>query len=448
MESDAKRLAAAIESYRNARYAEAEEICRPLTSGPAPSSRPCFLLGLILGKTKRQAEGAQWLRRAAELDPAAPEVWSELGRACNSLDDYAGAAESFRRYIELRPANPDGYFCLGNACQQLGRHEEAVGLYRSAVRLNASDAAAWNNLGKALTELNRLPEAVAAFDQSLDLKPESDLARRNRAIALLKAGRWEEGWRDYEWRRSALIPWPGPQPKWTGERIRGKTLFIRAEQGLGDSIQFVRFVPQARARAGRVILECQKPLKRLFEHCGCADAVVAAGEDPPPFDTHVALASLPGIVGARPDSVVGEPYLKAPPCDAFPAAPGDPRVKVGLVWAGNAGYQRDAERSMPLDMLSPLLGVGTAAFFSFQTVLPATDASCFRAHPEMVNLAGRLGDFLDTAALAGAMDLIISVDTAVAHLAGALGKAVWTLVPFTPDWRWLLERSDMAGTKA
>jgi hypothetical protein len=221
----------------------------------------------------------------------------------------------------------------------------------------------------------------------------------------------------------------------------GKTLFVQAEQGLGDSIQFVRFVKLARARVGRVILECQKPLKRLFEQCGCADMVTAVGEQPPPFDAHVALASLPGIFHATPETIIGKPYLSVRPREVFFKNPGS-QIKVGLVWAGNAGYGRDAERSIQFEQLLPILKIKNVAFFSFQTPLPARDEAGLKNHPEIANLENRLNDFLDTAALVAGMDLMISVDTAVAHLAGALGKPVWLLLPFASDWRWLLERSD------
>ena len=436
-----KLLAAAIGNYRRRHYAEAEDLCRQLTSGQSPTSRACFLLGLVLGKTGRQTEAVPWLERAAQLDPAAPEIWSELGRASNALGDYARAADCFRRFIELRPDNADGYFCLANARQRLGQHEDAIADYEKSVELNASDSAAWNNLGKALTELNRLPEAVTAFDRALVLKPNSALARRNRALALLKTGRWKEGWHDYEWRRSRMIARPHPQPKWNGESIPDKTLLIHAEQGLGDSIQFVRFVPSARARAPRVILECQQPLKRLFEHGRFADSVIAVGENSPPFDVQVALGSLPGIFHATPESIAGRPYLPVPADDGFSPPPSS-RLNVGLVWAGNATYERDAERSVPFEQLKPILQVEDVAFFSFQTVVPARDEACFRSSQKIAGLSGRLHDFYDTAALVAKMDLIISVDTAVAHLAGALGKPVWLLLPFAPDWRWLLDRAD------
>jgi tetratricopeptide (TPR) repeat protein len=436
-----KLLATAIESYQLQHYDEAESICRQLTSGPAPTSRACFLLGLVLGKTDHKTEAMPWLERAAELDPAAPEVWSELGRASNALGDYSRAADCFRRFIKLKPENADGYFCLANAQQRLGQHEDAVVLYGKSVELNAGDSAAWNNLGKALTELNRLPEAVTAFDRALVLKTDSALVRRNRALALLKAGRWEEGWREYEWRRSNLIARPDPQQKWNGESIPDKTLLIHAEQGLGDSIQFVRFVPPARALAARVILECQQPLKRLFEHGGFADSVIAVGENPPPFDAHVTLGSLPGIFRATPETITGSPYLEAPAGDDF-SPPSSSRLNVGLVWAGNATYERDAERSIPFEKLKPILQVDGVTFFSFQAVLLASDEGYFRTFPKLVNLADRLHDFYDTAALVSKMDLIISVDTAVAHMAGALGKPVWLLLPFAPDWRWLLDRAD------
>src|ERR1700744_5984815 len=204
-DSGGNLFATALENYKKQNYPEAEKLCRPLADTPLATPRACLLLGLILGKTNRWPDAVNWLAQAAELDPTAPEIWSEWGRACNVLQDYARAADCFAHYLKLRPENADGYFCLGNAYQQLGRNDEAVTLYQRAVKLNPNDAAAWNNLGKAFSELNRLPEAVAAYDRALNLKPESELTRRNRSIALLKSGRWDDGWRDYEWRRSVAV---------------------------------------------------------------------------------------------------------------------------------------------------------------------------------------------------------------------------------------------------
>lgn len=437
-DSGKNAFARALENYQQQQYAEAEKLCHPLAANPQTTARACLLLGLILGKTERLPEAVQWFARAAELDPAAPEIWSEWGRASNALQDYIRAADCFARFIALRPDNADGYFCLANAYQQAGRYEEAVAMYRQAVERDAGDAASWNNLGKAFSELNQLPEALAAYDRAQALQPDSALTRRNRGIALLKSGRWLEGWPEYEWRRSIATPRLYAQPKWNGEMLPGKTLFIHAEQGLGDSIQFVRFVSQARARVGRMVLECQAPLKRLFKHGNFADEVVAMGSEPPSFNAYVALASLPGIFGVTPENLADGQYLSAPPCDDFSDVD-EGRLNVGIVWAGNAVYGRDAERSIPIAQFKELLQVGNVAFFSFQKTLPA---GAELAAGEMVSLADRMGDFYDTAALVGAMDLVISADTAMAHLAGALGKPVWTLLPFAADWRWLLERSD------
>jgi hypothetical protein len=221
-------------------------------------------------------------------------------------------------------------------------------------------------------------------------------------------------------------------------------LFLHAEQGFGDALQDVRFIPPARARAGaaRVILECRPELKTLFVHSGCADVVIAYGEAIPAFDCWTSLISLPGLLDLTLPAISGHtPYLQASAGPPLPPAPTGHR-KVGLVWAGNPTHHNDAARSLSLAELAPLFQVPEVMFYSLQKPVPARDEADFRSAPNLVDLGGRLGDFLATAAVVAQLDLVIAVDTAVAHLAGALGKPIWTLLPFSPDWRWFLDRPD------
>ncbi len=264
---------------------------------------------------------------------------------------------------------------------------------------------------------------------------------------MLTAGRLAEGFREYnEWRFHSIQRREFPQPAWLGEDIAGKTLFLHAEQGFGDAIQQVRFVRLARERAGRVILECRPELKTLFVHSGCADVVIGYGEEIPPFNVFTSLLSLPGILGVTLETIPHEvPYLKAAVDGALPAAPAG-HLKVGLAWAGNPTHHNDVARSIRLEELIHLLAVPGVTFYSLQKVMPAHDDACVRARAKLVNPGGPpeevLKDFLATAGVIAQLDLVIAVDTAVAHLAGALAKPVWTLLPFAPDWRWFRDRED------
>lgn len=435
-------LKLAFDAFNQGRFEETEAICRVLMQIEPKDPQTLFLLGMVLHKTQRDQESIKWLSLAAEIQPGEARIHHGLGCARQSLGDHRRAIESFAKCLELEPDRADVCYSLGNARYAVGEIEAAAALFRRAVELNPQDQASWNNLGKSLLESNRLEESLAAYDRVLAIDPGYALARYGRAIALLTGGRLEEGFREYEVRLQILGTRQYPQPLWKGEPIEGKTLFLHAEQGFGDAIQEVRFVPQARQRAARVILECRPELKRLFAFSACADVVIAYGEAIPPFDCFTSVVSLPGIFGVTQETVPRRmSYLKAPLCEKLPSStPGN--LKVGLVWAGNPGHHNDASRSLRLEAFAPILQTPGVVFYSLQVPVPASDEPYMRALPQFEPLGRQFADFLDTAGVIGQLDLIISVDTAVAHLAGALGKPVWTLLPFAPDWRWFLGRSD------
>jgi Flp pilus assembly protein TadD len=442
MQSFARDLDAALAAYQAGRFAEAEGICRRLAAVAPRDPQVLFLLGMAAHKAGRSREAISWLEQAASIEPVPANVFNGLGCAWRALGDNARAAGYFVRAIQIDPKQPDLHYSLGNACYALGKLEEAAAQYGEAVTLNPRDHECWSNLGKALTEINRVDEAIAAYDRAVALQPEYVVARCNRAITLLTAGRLSEGWREYEWRWRALEPRRLPRPKWNGEVIAGKSLLLLAEQGFGDTIQFARYAQCARERGARVILECRAPLKRLLEYSGCADAVVAYGEPLPDFDFHAPAMSVPGILGTTLENIPGQqPYLKAPAPASFPSIPAG-RLKVGLAWAGNPGHHNDQARSLRLEQLAPLLGTPDVTFFSLQVPCPPRDEADVRAWTGFEDLTAGFDDFLDTASVCAQMDLVIAVDTAVAHLAGALGRTTWTLLPHAPDWRWLLNRSD------
>jgi hypothetical protein len=292
--------------------------------------------------------------------------------------------------------------------------------------------------------LRRFDEALATYDRVAAIAPGHAEAQVNRALLL--SGDFENGWAAYEWRRK-LPSWAErafTQREWSGEDIAGQRLLLHAEQGFGDTIQFARYAALAAGRGIEVVLEVQPALAPLLGGLFGLE-VIAAGRGPlPPFDRHCPLFSLPRLFATTPATIPsGAPYIVAP-ADRIaawaPRLPGD-GLRVGLAWSGHSDNVRDHERSIPFARLAPLRAVPSARFVSLQKDIRVTDADDFRRCGNVVDLGGDLRDFADTAAIIAQLDLVITVDTAVAHLAGAMGKPVWVLLPHVPDFRWLLDRA-------
>ena len=442
MDSFDRSLKLAFEMQNAGRGAEAEALCRVLLKINPQDAQLLFLLGMVLHQRSGDEEAVEWLSLAAQYQPQSARIFSGLGCAYQKLEDHPRAAAAFETAKRLEPQSAATDYNLGNSCYKRGQVEKAEALFRSAVENDPRDSACWNNLGKCLAELNRLDESIEAYNHALEIASDYALARYGRAISLLTAGRLPEGFRDYEWRWHLVTPRQFPQPEWTGEAAPGRTLFLHAEQGFGDAIQMVRFVPSARDRVGRVILECRPGLEKLFQFSKCADMVIPYGMEIPPFDCRLSLVSLPRVLGGALDTIPNRmPYLRAPVCAGLAAAqPG--QLKVGLAWAGNPEHHQDATRSLRLEQLAPVLQVPGVAFYNLQQPIPKGDRSCLQTFPGIIRSNLKFADFLETASVIGEMDLIITVDTAVAHLAGALGKPVWILLQHSPDWRWMLDRPD------
>ena len=437
-----RSLKLAFEMQNAGRGAEAEALCRVLMKIRPQDAQLLFLLGMVLHKAGRDAEAVEWLSLAAQYQPQSARIFNGLGCAYQKLGDHPRAAAAFETALKLEPQSAATEYNLGSTCYKLGQVGKAEALFRGAVEKDPRDSACWNNLGKCLKELNRLDESIKAYDRALEIAPDYALARYGRAVSLLTAGRYPEGFRDYEWRWHLVTPRQFPQPEWTGNPAPSRTLLLHAEQGFGDAMQMVRFIPAARERVGRVILECRPGLEKLFQYSKCADAVIPYGMEIPPFDFRLSLISLPRVLGVTLDTIPNRtPYLQAPPCEWLPQGQLG-RLKVGLAWAGNPEHHQDAARSLRLERLAPVLQVPGVAFYNLQQPVPAGDAAFLRQFSAVVRSDLKLADFVDTASVIAEMDLIISVDTAVAHLAGALGKPVWILLQHSPDWRWLLERAD------
>ncbi len=388
--------------------------------------------------------------RALAARPDFPEAFCNRGSALEKLQRWDEALASYDRALKLRPDYANALYNRGNVMKSLERYSDALADYDRALALRPRHADAYNNRGQVLKELFRYDEALASYDTALALQSEHTMARCNAAAMRLLTGDFERGWADYEWR------WKKPsvvrtnrnfrQPLWLGaEPIAGKTILLHAEQGQGDTIQFSRYVPLVAARGAQVIFEVQKPLQALMADFAGSAQVVARGDALPAFDVHCPLMSLPLAFGTLLETVpVAPAYLRAPPerltkWQTWLAPARRPRI--GLAWSGNPGHERDRERSIRLRALLPLLDTG-ATVISLQKDVRPDDAAVLGERGDILNAGGEFADFSDTAAVISQLDLVISVDTSVAHLAGALGRPVWILLTRMPDFRWLLDRDD------
>lgn len=403
--------------------------------------------GNVLKDLKRYDEALECYDHALALRPHYPEALSNRGITLNALERYEDALETYDRALALNPDYPEALSHRAGTLHMLKRPDEALATYANAIMLRPDYADAYSNRGATLYDLKRLDEALTDFDHALALRPDLPEVHWNQATARLITGDFERGFAEYEWRwqREAMIVAKRdfPQPLWRGEDVAGKTILLHSEQGFGDSVQFCRYVPAVAARGARVILEVEAPLQRLMTTLSGAAEVISKGSTLPAFDTHCPLLSLPLAFGTRFETVPSvTPYLRAQPQDlaTWQARLGDMRQpRVGLVWSGNPSHLRDAERSIALESLLPLLDA-EASFISLQKEVRDNDAKILASRPDIVQLDDALIDFADTAALLSQLDLIVTVDTSVAHLAGALARPFWLMLPYIPDWRWLLDR--------
>jgi tetratricopeptide (TPR) repeat protein len=403
--------------------------------------------GLALDALGRHADAVASYDRALALRPHDAIILRNRGCALLNLKQLNAALATFDAILARNPADAEAHYNRGNVLLQCERFGEALTSYDLALALRADLAEAHNNRGLALKELDRFADAAASHRRAYAIDPGHVEARWNEALLQLLAGDYEHGWAGYEWRwhKEPLIRARRnfPQPLWRGEPIAGQTILIHSEQGLGDTIQFCRYLPLVAATGARVVFEVQPPLLRLLHGVGGVE-VIARGDALPHFDWQCPLMSLPRAFATRLETIpANAPYLHAAPDLAGVWAQrlgARRRPRIGLAWAGNADHRNDHNRSIALEKLLPLLDVD-ADFVSLQKAVRPGDDALLDAR-DILRVGDALGDFADTAALIGELDLVISVDTSVAHLAGALGRPVWLLVTHVPDWRWLIGRDD------
>lgn len=447
----ASNLASALNDlgrYEDARRAGE----RAVTLAPDLPDAFVNLGNALLGLGRTEAALARYTA-ALERDPRHGAAWFNLGNAHGDAGNYKAALNPYRKAIQFNPQNADAHYNLANALQQLDAFEEAIASFQDALALEPRNvdakcnlASAWQSLGETEKAIEILRDAIAC--ERLTGDGESADLHWNLSLALLQNGDMAAGWREYEWRwrtpTFAAFKRDFDQPAWQGEDLKGRKVFIHAEQGFGDALQFVRYMPLVASKGGRVVLECRAELMRLFEGMAGVDACVALGDEAPEFAAHAPLMSLPRIFGTDIASTPCDvPYLSVPE-----AARADPRLgesegfRVGVVWSGSPTRPDNHKRSCPLTEWTPVFEAPGVDFFALQVGAGREQLNVADRDVEVVDLAGGLADFADTAANVAALDLVISVDTSVLHLAGALGKPAFALLSQPTGFLWMNGRAD------
>jgi tetratricopeptide (TPR) repeat protein len=396
-------------------------------------------------------KGAEALYRSVlAIQPDQALAQHFLGVIHYQRHELAAALPLLERSVAASPEEPEFRNNLGLALAAADRESDAIAAYRSALDLKPDHAVAWNNLGLALQSINDVRGAIDAFRRAVDLKPDFPHAHWNLSLALLLDGQFAQGWREYDWRLA--LPELGrgrhvyPGQAWDGSAPAGKTLLLYAEQGLGDALQFARYLTLLAHAGARPLIHCVDALKPLIATVPGVSQALGNDEPLPDYDAHFPLLSLPRIFATTAETIPGQtPYITiSPPYRAAARATIDSsrgRFNVGLVWAGSKQHSNDRNRSCPLAALAPLFALPDITWFSLQQGEASQELDVF-ADPERVVALPASASLVDTAALIAELDLVISIDTSIAHLAGALGCRCWLLLPFAPDWRWMLGRDD------
>ena len=450
-----------------------------------------YNLANSLSEQQRYAEAVESYKNATKLKPDFAEAYYNLANSLCDLELFDQAVEIYKRVIQLKPDHAKAYNNLGTALKELGQTTEAIENYRQTIRLTPDFAEAYNNLGIALKDEERLEEALESYNQAIKIKPDyataySNMgaalhlegqydeaienyekaiqlttkhagARWNRSLLLLLKGRYTEGWKEYEYRRKTdsikfAYPHTYEEPRWDGANFTGKRLLVHYEQGLGDNLLFVRYLPMVKARGGTVIFETPKPMYGLLKNSKAIDELIEKTPGSKPnvdFDLYVSLMDLPGIFETTVETIPAEvPYLHAEPekVEHWRKRFTEKGFKVGLVWGGRPTRANEIftlqYRSCALEYLEPLAEIDTVKLYGLQKGPPAEQVKKLSKKIIISNFGEEFQDFTDTAAAIENLDLGISIDTSVAHLAGAMGKPTWVLLKFDADWRWLLERED------
>jgi tetratricopeptide (TPR) repeat protein len=440
-----------IVAHETCRYELAEQCLRQTLNLQADYADGYLELGWIFQVQAKLDEAIAHYQRALALNPRLARACTNLGNICRDRANLAEAIAWHRRGLEVEPESADILTNLGIALLCDGQHVEARAAFLRALEGQPNHPLAHNGLGALLKDQGRFADAAVHFARAVEMKPDLSDAHFNQARLWLLLGDFQRGWPEYEWRPHGAMRSTRSfaQSRWQGPPLVGKTILVHAEQGLGDTIQFIRYVPLLRHQGAKVVLEVQRPLIPLL-HSVPLDGLLTMGQEPPSFDVYCPLLSLPGIFRTTLTTIPASiPYLSALPSlvkrwrvriNQFRG------LKVGIAWQGNPQYSDDRDRSIPLMHFSPLTRVPDVTLINLQKgpgteqLAPAGDQMSIIDWGTELDEAS--GPFMDTAAIMTHLDLVITSDTAIAHLAGALGVPVWVALSYVPDFRWLLDRSD------
>ncbi len=417
-------------------------------------ARPLFLynMGVLLQEQKRFAEAIDYFKKVVVLQPDNAKAYNNLGLTMDETGCHREAEACFLKAVALQPDLAEAYNNLGHILMvQCESFKDAQSNFERAVELDSDFSKAWYNLATCLQEQNLITEALRAFRKAIEYAPDFVEAHWNYSHALLVSGNYQEGFNEYRWRwqRPSALKIEVPLPYWQGERVPEATILIHTEQGAGDNIQFIRYLSMVAERVGKIILICEKNLVALFQTSGLADAIVDKGElrdVAKVAQYYCPLLDLPYILQSDLKSIPRPGQYLLAPADLDTElqriiTPSD-SLKVGVAWQGNPKHLKDGKRSIPYPVFKRLFNVPGVIFYSLSKDTPPDECDGLR------DLAPHLESFAHTAAAISNLDLVISVDTSVAHLAGALCVNTWVLLPFVPDWRWLLKRNDTPWYKS
>jgi tetratricopeptide (TPR) repeat protein len=426
--------------------------CFQKTLALKPDEAPAYNnLGIALNGLKLPAEAAQCFRQALRLDPSHADAANNLGLVLKNQGQLAEAIACYRQTLAINPNHIDAQNNLGHALEDQGDSMAAAECFRQALRIHPNYVEALNNLGNWHKDQCQFAEASACYERALRIDPDNKVARWNRGLLRLVHGDFERGWTDFElrWQMPGAVLPEFPQPRWDGSPLNGKTILVYAEGGLGDTLQFLRYLPMVQARGGKVIFACQRVLLKLLDGSAGIDQLVVAAAPWPPCDVQISLLSLPLIFGTTLATIPAPvPYLFADPhrmrfWQQEVASLGG--FTVGIAWESNPKHKEYRFRSIPLKFFETLAAIDKVRLVNLQKGPGTSQLETWEGCSPIRDYGDRLdadGAFLDTAALMMNLDLVISVDTALTHLAGALGVKVWMAMQYASDWRWLLDRPD------
>ncbi|WP_019500121.1 tetratricopeptide repeat protein [Pseudanabaena sp. PCC 6802] len=412
-----------------------------------------FKLGNALAQQEKFPEAISNYQSAIQHQPHYVDAYQNLGIVLRKLERFEEAIAAYQSVLQIAPNHHEVFYNLGNTYLDLDRCDRAIACYQRAIQISPNFAQALNSLGTAYRQQGRLNEAIACIERAIAIHSDYTEAHFNLASTLLLAGDLQRGFAEFEYRLKsqnfADVYQSFQQPQWDGSPLEGKTILLYSDAALGDTIQAVRYIPQVVERGGRVILRSKESFRRLLQNSADVDRFIAEEDDLPDFEVFAPLLSLPHILDTTLETIPnGVPYIFPLSCACDLPCPIPDAMKVGIVWSSgyrSASYELKKfyrHKSCDLSLFEPILSMSNICFYSLQVGQNVEAIREFSDRPHIIDLSDKIHDFADTANIISQLDLVITVDTAVAHLAGAMAKPVWVLIPFVPDWRWMLGRDD------